>query len=64
MDAAQKMTLRGQMPPVAVKVTLKDGRYAGEATVKQTNVGIKPPGKAGVRAKGEVRIELDVRVAS
>jgi hypothetical protein len=47
-----------------VKVTLKDGRYAGEATLKQTNIGIKPPGKAGIRAKNEVRIEFDVRVTS
>jgi polyisoprenoid-binding protein YceI len=58
------LTLRGQTGPVTVKVTLKDGRYAGEATVKQPNFGIKPPGKAGIRAKGEVRIEFDVRVAS
>jgi len=58
------LTLRGQMRPVAVQVTLKDGRYTGEATVKQTDFGIKPPGKAGVRAKDEVRIEFDVRLAS
>jgi hypothetical protein len=44
-----------------VRVTLKDGRYAGEATVKQTNFETKPPGKAGIRAKGEVRTEFDVR---
>lgn len=37
---------------------------AGEARVKQTDFGIKPPGKAGVRAKDEVRIEFDVRLAS
>jgi polyisoprenoid-binding protein YceI len=58
------LTLRGQSRPVAVHVTLKDGRYTGEATVKQTDFGIKPPGKAGVRAKDEVRIEFDVRLAS
>jgi polyisoprenoid-binding protein YceI len=45
-------------------VTLKDGRYTGETTVKQTDFGIKPPGKAGVRAKDEVRIEFDVQLAS
>jgi polyisoprenoid-binding protein YceI len=58
------LTLRGQTRPVTVHVTLKDGRYTGETTVKQTDFGIKPPGKAGVRAKDEVRIEFDVRLAS
>jgi polyisoprenoid-binding protein YceI len=58
------LTLRGQTRPVTVQVTLKDGRYTGAATVKQTDFGIKPPGKAGVRAKDEVRIEFDVRLAS
>src|ERR1700687_3348128 len=58
------LTLRGQTRPVTVHVTLKDGRYTGETTVKQTDFGIKPPGKAGIRAKDEVRIEFDVRLAS
>jgi polyisoprenoid-binding protein YceI len=58
------LTLRGQTRPVTVQVTLKDGRYTGETTVKQTDFGIKPPGEAGVRAKDEVRIEFDVRLAS
>ncbi len=58
------LTLRGQTHPVRVQVTLKDGHYTGEATVKQTEYGIRPPGKAGVRAKDEVRIEFDVRLVS
>jgi hypothetical protein len=58
------LMLRGQTRPVIVQVTLKDGRYTGEARVKQTDFGIKPPGKAGVRAKDEVKIEFDVRLAS
>ena len=45
------LTLRGQTHPVT-------------AVVKQTDFGIKPPGKAGIRAKDEVRIEFDVRLAS
>src|SRR6266849_11100971 len=45
------LMLRGQTRPVTVQVTLKDGRYTGTASVKQTDFGIKPPGKAGVRAK-------------
>jgi polyisoprenoid-binding protein YceI len=58
------LTLRGQTRPVSVEVTLKDGHYTGESTVKQTDFGIKPPGKAGVKAKEEIRIEFDVRLAS
>jgi polyisoprenoid-binding protein YceI len=58
------LTLRGQTRPVTVHVALKDGRYTGQMVVKQTDFGITPPGKAGVRAKDEVRIEFDVRLAS
>ncbi len=58
------LTLRGQTRRVTIPVTLKDGRYTGVATIKQTDFGIKPPGKAGVRAKDEVRIEFDVWLAS
>src|SRR5713226_7786097 len=61
-DASEKeraevqTTMRGQSRTVTVQVTLKDGHYNGEATVKQTDFGIKPPGKAGVRAKDELKI--------
>lgn len=54
----------GQTRPITVQVTLKDGRYTGEATVKQTDFGIKAPGKAGIRAKDEARIEFEIRLAS
>ncbi len=57
------LTLRGQTRPVTVQVTLKDGRYTGKAIVKLTDFGIKPPGKAGIRAKDEVQIEFEVRLA-
>jgi polyisoprenoid-binding protein YceI len=57
------LTLRGQTRPVTVSVTLRDGRYTGTAIVKQTDFGIRPPGKAGIRAKDEVGIEFDVRLA-
>jgi polyisoprenoid-binding protein YceI len=56
------LTLRGQTRPVKVQVTVQDGRYTGETTVKQTDFGITPPGKTGVRAKDEVKIEFDVRL--
>ena len=58
------LTLRGQTRPITVRVIRKDGRYTGEATAKQTDFGIKPPGKAGIRTKDEVKIEFDVRLAS
>lgn len=56
------LTLRGQTRPVTVHVKLKNGLYTGETTVKQTDFGIVPPGKAGVRAKDEIRIEFDVQL--
>jgi polyisoprenoid-binding protein YceI len=58
------LTLRGKTRPVTVQTMLKDGHYTGEATVKLTDFGIKPPGKAGVKAKDEVRIDFDVQLAS
>jgi polyisoprenoid-binding protein YceI len=58
------LTLHGRTRPVTVQVTQKDGHYTGEATVKQTDFGIKPPGKAGVRAKDEVKIQFDVHLTS
>ena len=57
------LTLHGQSRPINVQVRLKDRRYTGEAVVKQTAFGIKPPGKMGVRAEDEVRIEFDVQLA-
>lgn len=57
------LTLRGKTRPVTVLVTLKEGSYTGQTIVKQTDFGIKPPGKAGVRAKDEVRIEFQVQLA-
>jgi polyisoprenoid-binding protein YceI len=57
------LTLHGQTHPVTVQVTLKDGHFTGQGAVKQTEFGIKPPGKAGVRAKDEVTIHFDVQLA-
>jgi len=58
------LTLRGQTHPVTAQVTLKDGHYTGETTVKLSELGIKPPGKPGVRVKDEIKIAFDVRLAS
>jgi polyisoprenoid-binding protein YceI len=57
------LTIRNQTRPVTVKVSLKDGHYAGEASIKQTDFGITPPGVSGIRAKDELKIEFDVQLA-
>ena len=57
------LTLRGQTRPVPVTVTFKDGQYTGEATMKLTDFGITPPGKAGIRAKDELKIVFAVKLA-
>ena len=58
------LTLHGQTHPVTAQVTLKDGHYTGETTMKLTDFGIKPPGKPGTRAKDELKITFDVQVGS
>lgn len=58
------LMLHGQTHPVTVQVTLKDGHFTGESTLKQTDFGIKPPGKAGVHAKDEVVIHFDVQLVN
>jgi len=57
------LTLRGQTHPVPVTVTFKDGQYTGEATVKLSDFGITPPGKAGIRVKDELKITFAVKLA-
>jgi polyisoprenoid-binding protein YceI len=58
------LTLRGQTRPATAQVMLKDGHYTGSTSIKLTDFGIKPPGVAGVKAKDEVKIDFDVRLAS
>jgi len=58
------LTLHGQTHPVTAQVTLTDGHYTGETTMKLTEFGIKPPGKPGVRVKDELKIAFDVQLAS
>jgi len=57
------LTLRGQTRPVTVQVTQNNNHYTGEATVKQTDFAIKPPGKAGIRAKDALKIQFDIQLA-
>jgi polyisoprenoid-binding protein YceI len=57
------LTLRGETRPVTVQVTQDNNHYTGEASVKQTDFAIKPPGKAGIRAKDELKIQFDIQLA-
>jgi polyisoprenoid-binding protein YceI len=59
------LTLHGQTRPVAVDVSYRAGHYTGQATLKQTEFGMKPVSVAGgtVKVKDVVRVEFDIQVA-
>jgi polyisoprenoid-binding protein YceI len=56
------LALHGKDHPIAVEVALKDERYRGSATLKQTDFGITPVTVAGgtVKVKDEVKVEFDI----
>lgn len=56
------LALHGKDHPIAVEVTLKNERYGGSATLKQTDFGITPVTVAGgtVKVKDEVKVEFDI----
>ena len=56
------LALHGTGRPIAVEVTLKDERYRGSASLKQTDFGITPVTVAGgtVKVKDEVKIEFEI----
>lgn len=56
------LALHGKDHPIAVEVTLKDERYRGSASLKQTDFGIIPVTVAGgtVKVKDEVKVEFDI----
>lgn len=56
------LALHGKDRPIAVEVTLKDQRYRGSATIKQTDFGITPVTVGGgtVKVKDEVKVEFDI----
>ena len=56
------LALHGKDRPIAVEVTLKDERYRGSASLKQTDFGITPVTVAGgtVKVKDEVKIEFEI----
>ena len=60
-----ELTLHGQTQPVAVEVIYRAGHYTGQATLKQTEFGMKPVRVAGgtVKVKDDVRVEFDVQLA-
>ena len=60
-----ELTLHGQTLPVAVVVSYRGGHYTGQATLKQTEFGIKPVSIAGgtVKVKDAVRVEFDIQLA-
>ncbi len=56
------LVLHGKDHTIAVEVTLKDERYRGSASLKQTDFGITPVTVAGgtVKVKDEVKIEFEI----
>jgi polyisoprenoid-binding protein YceI len=56
--------LHGADRPVAVEIALKDARYRGSTTLKQTDFGITPVTVAGgtVKVKDEVKIDFEIAV--
>jgi len=56
------LALHGKDHLIAVEVTLKDERYRGSATLKQTDFGITPVTVAGgtVKVNDEVKVEFDI----
>jgi hypothetical protein len=56
------LTLHGQVRPLVVTVTSRDGHYRGSASLKQSNFGISPIRIAGgtVKVKDEVKVEFDI----
>jgi polyisoprenoid-binding protein YceI len=58
------LALHGADRPVAVEIALKDARYRGSTTLKQTDFGITPVTVAGgtVKVKDEVKIDFEIAV--
>jgi hypothetical protein len=56
------LTLHGRTQPISVQVLRSNGRYHGNAVLKQRDFGITPVSVAGgaVRVKNELKIEFDI----
>jgi len=57
-----KLALHGSERPITFEVALKDDRYRGSATLKQTDFGMTPVTIAGgtVKVKDEIKIEFEI----
>jgi YceI-like domain len=57
-----ELGLHGHFNPLAVSVSLENGRYKGSATFRQSEFGITPISIAGgtVKVKDEVKIDFDI----
>ena len=64
-NVSGNLTLHGATRPVTVEVRERGGHYAGSATIRQSEFGIKPVKVAGgtVKVKDEVKIEFDIQLA-
>jgi polyisoprenoid-binding protein YceI len=60
------LTLHGRTNPVTVDVRLQGNGYVGQATIKQSQFGIKPVSAAGgtVKVKDELKIDFVILPAS
>lgn len=56
------LALHGTERPITLEVALKEGRYRGSVSLKQTDFGMKPVTVAGgtVKVKDEVKIEFEI----
>lgn len=59
------LTLHGKTRPLGMDVALREGRYRGSVTLRQTDFGITPVRVAGgtVRVRDEVRVAFEIAVA-
>ena len=59
-----ELELRGRIRSLNVNVSVRNGRYQGTATVKQTDFGIVPISVAGgtVKVKDEIQVDFDIVV--
>jgi len=58
------LTLHGLTKPVAVTVRRTGETYAGHASIKQTDFGIKPVNAGGGLIKVKNELELDFQIRS
>ena len=56
------LSLHGRTRPISVHVLRSNGRYHGDAVLKQRDFGITPVSVAGgtVKVKDELKIEFDI----